>query len=345
MKKIVLIEFSTSHTECLYSQILFLQEAGYHITLICEKKVEQIVLDFMEDITCLFFDFSKFISLFRVRSFLLQQNLDSIILNTAQGSIPLKFFLLYFPKRFRFYGIIHNVHKLETSLGQKIISRKVRSYFVLSKYQYLHIMGSKKLSFNYFNPSFFPAYKNHEKILVEKGDEMWVVIPGTLEYKRRDYNFLIDFLKNFPMENLKFILLGNGSKGDGEVIINKVKEHKMERFFIFFDDFVPNNLFQFYLQKADYLLPLIHPETEGSENYTKYKISGIFPLSFAYDIPLLCHIIFKGIEGFEYPAFFYANKHDLWNIFNQKHTVQHSFPLCFENEKNRYIQFIERKHN
>lgn len=343
MKKVALIEFSSSHTECLYSQILFLQEAGYHITLICDKKMAQVVQDFGKEISCLFFDFGKLISLLRVRSFILQQNMETVILNTAQGSIPLKFLSLYFPRRIRFYGTIHNVHKIETSLGQKIISRKVRSYYVLSKYQFLQIPEYRNLSFAYFNPSFFPTYESHQKNLAEKGDEMWVVIPGALEYKRRDYHFLIDFLKRYPQENLKFILLGNGSKGDGEHVINTIKEHQLERFFTYFDGFVPNSLFQFYVQNADYLLPLIHPEAEGAENYTKYKISGIFPLSLAYDVPLLCHDIFEGIEGFEYPALFYADSDGLWNIFRQKLTVRHSLPLCFDNEKNRYIQLLETK--
>lgn len=295
IKEIILIEFSSSHAECLYSQILFLREAGYHITLICDRKLRQIVQDFGKDITFLFFDFGKLISLLRVRSFLLQQNVEIVILNTAQGSIPLKFLSLHFPRRIRFYGTIHNVHKIETSLGQKIISRKVRSYFVLSKYQFLQIPKYRNLSFTYFNPSFFPAYESNEKILVEKGDEIWVIIPGALEYKRRDYDFLFDFLKNHPLENLKFILLGNGSKGDGQYIINKIKAYQLEHFFYFFDDFVPNSLFQSYLQKADYLLPLIHPDTAGAENYVKYK----YPESFPYPwltMFLLCVMTFSRVQ-------------------------------------------------
>lgn len=340
-RKVALIEFSASHTECLYSQIMFLKVAGYQVTLLCDKKVEQIVHDFGREINIHLFDFEKLISLIRVRSFLVRNEINMVILNTAQGSVPLKFSMLFFPPRIRFYGIIHNLYKLETSLGQRIISRKISSYFVLSKYQYLHIHEYKYLSFSYFNPSFFPVYKNPEKKPNEKGDEIWVVIPGALEYKRRDYIYLIIFLKSYPIEKLKFILLGNSLKNDGVAFTNMIKAHQLERFFIYFDRFVPNNLFHFYLQHADYLLPLIHPEIEGADNYTQYKISGIFPLSFAYHVPLLCHDIFRSIEGFEYPAFFYADKNKLYDILTHKPKVEHEYRLSFEDEKNRYLRLLE----
>ncbi|MDD4777854.1 MAG: hypothetical protein PHV53_06145 [Fermentimonas sp.] len=341
MKKIALIEFTTSHTECLYSQILFLQEAGYQITLVCDKKVENIVSEFNIDITTIYFDFSKFSSLLQVRSFLIKHNLQTVILNTAQGNITLKFFVLHFPKRIRFFGIIHNISKLETSTGQKFISRKTGSYFVLSKYQFRNTFDKKGLSFTYFNPSFFPKH-NSTKLADVKGDKLWVVIPGALEYKRRDYDYLFDFLGNYKEDKLKFILLGNGSINDGPAIINKIIELNLERYFTFFNYFIPNNVFHYYLKNADYLFPLIHPTTEGAFSYTKYKISGMFPLSLTYNVPLLCHDIFKDLEDLEYPALFYNDQNDLINILKKRLKSERTFILSFEDEKNRYIDFLER---
>ncbi len=341
MKKIALIEFKTYHTECLYSQILFLQEGGYQITLICDKKVEKVISDFNRDITIISFDFSKFTSLLKVRSLLIKNNIQKVVLNTAQGNAALKFMMLHYPRWMHFFGIIHNTGKLDTSIGQKLISRKTDSYFVLSKYQYRHTQERKDLSFTYFNPSFFPEY-NSDNIADEKGDKIWIVIPGALEYKRRDYNFLFDFLEKYKEDKLNFILLGNGSRNDGPAIINKIKELKLERYFTFFNYFIPNNIFHSYLKKADCLFPLIHPETEGASSYRKNKISGMFPLSLTYNVPLLCHEIFRGVEDFDYPALFYNDKNDLINILNNSLKVEHSYTLSFEDEKNRYIQFLER---
>ena len=68
----------------------------------------------------------------------------------------------------------------------------------------------------------------------------------------------------------------------------------------------------------------------------------MFPLSLTYNVPLLCHEIFRGVEDFEYPALFYNDKNDLINILNNSLKVEHSYTLSFEDEKNRYIQFLER---
>lgn len=341
MKKIALIEFNTFHTECLYSQILFLQEAGYQVTLICNNRVRDIISDFNLNTDTHYFDFSKFSSLIRARSLLIRQKIDRAVLNTAQGNIPLKFMMLPFPRKIRFFGVIHNTGKLESSFGQKLISRKIRSYFVLSRYQYLHTLGRYKYSFSYFNPSFFSDY-NLDNLTELKDDKLWVAIPGALEYKRRDYNFLFDFLREYNDDKLNFILLGNSSKNEGPDIINKIKKYKLERNFTYFDKFIPNSIFHSYLRKADCLLPLIHPETEGADSYTKNKISGMFPLSLTYNVSLLCHEIFRGIEGFDYPALFYNDKNELGNILKKSLEIEHTFKLSFEEEKNRFIQFIER---
>lgn len=341
MKHIILIELYSYHTECLYSQILFLKSAGYQVTLVCDKSVEKIVRDFPLEIKIVFYDFSNFISFFSLRSFILRCNFNRVVLNTAQGNRALKFLLQWFPRRIHFFGVLHDTSKLKTSFGQKIISRKVRSYFVLSKYVYLSAPRLKNISIQYFNPSFFPSYVSQEKEVPFKGDTLWIVVPGSLEYKRRDYDFLINFSKNTPLNKLKFILLGNSNKGDGNEIVDELKKYELDKHFTFFNEFVPNYLFEYYLKNADFLLPLINPGIKNFESYMKCKISGMFPLSFSYQVPLLCHNMFQSVDGFDYPALFYDSDQALCEIIVEGKPNDIVNKVIFEEEKDRYISFIE----
>lgn len=342
MKHAILIELYPYHSECLYSQILFLKSADYQVTLICDKSVETIVREFPLNIKIVVYDFSKTISLIHLRSFILKSNIEKVILNTAQGNRALKLLAQWFPPRIQFYGILHNTSKLKSSFGQKIITRNVKSYFVLSKYVYHYAPQLKNISFQYFNPAFFPTYHSHEIDTPPKGDETWIVIPGSLEYKRRDYDFLINFSKKIALENIKFILLGNSNKGDGKEIINMLRQHQLEKHFTIFNGFVSNHLFSYYLKNADFLLPLINPSLPDFDSYTKYKISGMFPLSFAYHVPLLCHQTFKNdVIGFDYPALFYASDRELYEIIAKGKPNNIETPISFEEEKERYISYIE----
>ena len=342
MKQVILIELYPYHIECLYSQILFLKSAGYQVTLICDKRVESIIGEFSLNLKIVFYDFSKLISFVSLRSFILQSNTEKVVLNTAQGNRALKFLSQWFPRRIHFFGILHNTSKLKTSFGQKIINRNVKSYFVLSKYVYLSAQQYKNISFQYFNPAFFPTFESQKSEAPHKGDEMWIVVPGSLEYKRRDYDFLINFSKNASLDNVKFILLGNSDKGDGKEILDKLKEYQLEKYFTVFSGFVPNYLFSYYLRKADFLLPLINPGLSEFNSYTKYKISGMFPLSFAYHVPLLCHRIFQEeVIGFDYPALFYNSDRDLRDILSKGKPKEIINQVSFEDEKRKYISFIE----
>ena len=342
MKQVIIIELYSYHTECLYSQILFLKSAGYQVTLICDKRVESIVGEYPLKMMTVFYDFSKCISFISLRSFILRSNAEKVIFNTAQGNRALKFFSQWFPRRIHFFGILHNTSKLKTSFGQKIINLNVKSYFVLSKYVYYSARQFKNISFQYFNPAFFPTFESQKIEVPHKGDEMWIVVPGSLEYKRRDYDFLINFSKNTPLGNVKFILLGNSDKGDGKEIVDKLKKYQLEKYFTVFSGFVPNYLFSYYLRKADFLLPLINPGLPEFNSYTKYKISGMFPLSFAYHVPLLCHRIFQEeVIGFDYPALFYNSERDLHYILSKGKPNEIFNQISFEEEKNRYISFIE----
>ena len=160
---------------------------------------------------------------------------------------------------------------------------------------------NKKIRLQSFYPIYFPSFSNP---LHKPGNEVWLVIPGSIDFKRRDYNRLIHALKkSSPPENLKFVLLGrlNSAFEDGKTLLESISKHNLQHYFITFESFIPNEVFHAYIKNADFVLPLLVLQ----DAYLKYKISGSFNLAFAYKKPMLCHNFFEPIPDISKNAVFY----------------------------------------
>jgi hypothetical protein len=246
--------------------------------------------------------------------------------------------MLWIPKSIKIAGIIHNTRKLVSSTGQKIISKKIKSYYVLADYMehsFPQIKGIKQQHINCaYNPS-FPKRK-----LNKASNEIWVTIPGSIEYKRRDYDFLLTLIEHKEKtQNIKFILLGNSSRFEGPLFIDKIKENGVENNFIWFESFVPNDLFYNYMIQSDFLLPLIHPSTPSANDYLKYKVSGTFIQSQAYSKLMICHQMFNQ-PGFSYPSKFYQNAEEFIQILKENKGTKQIVKPDFRTDSKNYFNFL-----
>ncbi len=341
-KKVALIEFYTWHSECLYSQLLFLNKSGYSTTLICDiRQKTQVEIHKLLINEIIYYDFKKFISLIKLYFLIQKRKIHCIIFNTAQGSIIWKFLLFPFSNKTKFLGILHNLKKLHNSFGQKIVSRKVKHYYLLASYLTKYFPLEKGLQCQAFSSAFMPEFTPQS--LPEKYNDIWICIPGSIEYYRRDYVFLINVVqqKEFP-QHIKFILLGNAQKGDGRFFIQKIIEMNLQKHFIWFNSFISNELFQSYLMASDFLLPLIHSFDRTSQDYIKNKVSGTFILSEAYGKTMLCDILFKEEEGFVYPSLFYSDITDFILLISYKLQSVASKKTDFEENRKKYIDFLEK---
>lgn len=336
--KVALIELFNYHSEVLYSHIKFLKDANTEIIVFVDESSRKAMSDLGLNVDTYFFDFNKFSSLLALRTFIIKNNFDKVIVNTLQGSRALKFSILPFPKRIKFVGVLHNTSKLETSFGQKIISKCINRFFLLAKYVSVPENVSANIEVSYFNPCYFANYENRE---LSKGDEIWMTIPGGVSLRKKDFDFLIK-LAQHPMlkENVRFVLLGNIKRDNGPELYEKLKEKNLLDRFKIFDSFIPNELFHSYIQQSDYLMPLIHPNTPQGEKFTKNKISGTFTLAMGYGIAMLCHKMFENIEGFEYSTLYYESLDQCVGLINsnEKSTVVNR--ADYEDDRNRYLSFI-----
>ncbi len=348
--KFALIEIGGSHDECLYSQLLFLKGEVNETHLICSVNLQKQVSNFKHFNAKYFFDFQsskrkRLKSIFKLWLQIRKEKYDIVIFNTAQGSVLRSLMLLPYAKHTNFVGVMHNANKLSKSNSQKLISKRIKKYFVLNDYVTTIQKKLPQLKIASFYPIFFPKFKS---ISINKPkDEIWICIPGQLQQKRRDYRGLIDSLiaDSIP-NNLKFLLLGRCTKeNECAEIKERIEAKGLDKHFVFWNKFIPNDAFYSYIQISDFIMPLVSADKEPA--YLTHKISGSFNLAFAYKKPLLMEASFKHIEDFQENALFYeyATMNEMLkdlnsNILSKSRYYNPKWELDYQQQK--YLEFIKR---
>lgn len=348
MATVFLIEFNTWHGECLEPQIEYLVASGHSVELLCTSRnlaaVSPKVLNCVR--------YTELPSKKGIKNILVvwrkiwSARPDFVILNTAQGSEALKLSALPMPKGVKFVGTIHNLQKLTDSLGQRIIDHRMSGYYVIAKYLLSSLRGKTTKPCQYYSPlSKTPTGPTDEAIINRKGTDicpcMWICVPGAIEYKRRNYDALLNLAAAPELKMAKFVLLCDKNKGDGPDFIRKIEERNLSDRFITFNGYVKLEVFDQYVTASDYLLPLIDGVMAGGEAYKTSKASGTFTLSAAYGKTMLCDNFLKGIDAFDYPSLFYSDVADLAHIVRSGAKADFA-GLDFEAERRRYDGLLAR---
>lgn len=85
--------------------------------------------------------------------------------------------------------------------------------------------------------------------MLDKKGSVWVTVSGSISYKRRSYEVLMELANHKKLSrNVKFILFGNITKEDGMDFWGRVKAEGIEERFIVFDQFIPDEVFHSYLK-------------------------------------------------------------------------------------------------
>ena len=322
-KKIALIELTTYHEECLYSQLKFLSDSNYSVTLILNPKNTKNTHSYglnLENIK--FFDprgtsnfIKRLINWVSLYQYIIKNSFDIVIFNTASSNketIALSYFL---PNRVARVGIIHNLRKLNQSTSQKIISKKLKNYYVLSDFLINSVeIDDKSLQLHSFYPIFFPNYQQQKTI--KKNGGFWICIPGELNYNRRDYDIILNALSKLDKaKKIKIIILGklDRTKPASILFLQKIEQLGLEEYFISFSGFIENNVFHSYIKESDFIMA---PVSVAEKHYLKYKITGAYNLAFAYKKPLICPQELNLIPDLKANSYFYENADSLAKLFN-----------------------------
>ena len=341
MIKIALIEVGAMHDECLYSQIQFLKHKNHKVTLFCHADLEPRIKDFPDLSKIIYLDLSskikKYYAWYKIRKYLMDKHFSKVIFNSAERNILKLIFFL--PTKIECIGTIHNADKLNKKNYQKKISKRLKKYLALNDFIKDNVQ-KEKLTTNKiesYYPIFFPEIK---RSLVKPKKEIWITIPGGFDSNKRDYTIL----KKWKItKGIKIIFLGNYNNLKARKFINNLKSNPSFSSFIFFDNYISNELFHDYIMHSDFILPLIHPNVPYYDLYLKYKISGSYNLAFAYKIPLLIEQSFSEVKDFQENSIFYnyKNINNIFNLINKNSKEFYQNPKWeFEYQKEKYLSFV-----
>ncbi|UII75196.1 hypothetical protein LV716_13130 [Flagellimonas sp. HMM57] len=356
MKKIALIEFNTYHDECIYSQIKFLKESEYLITLIVSPQILERANEYLHLVEkSVVYDgkstkniLEKINKIFKLSKYLSKNKVETVVFNTASSRLEVIVLSNLLKGKANLFGILHNLKKVNHSLSQKLINRAIKKFFVLNDFLLdSNDLKNQSIELSSFYPIFFPEYSTSNISKPKK--EIWISIPGKLDFNRRDYDILTDALLQIkPVENIKILILGrtNGSEEKNKQFLDNIKSNGVRDNFVLFDSFIEDALFHEYISKSDYvLLPLKHV----GENYSKYKIMGSYNLAFAYRKNLISPKGLSHIEDFNLHAVFYNDVEELAKVLKNicKNSEKYKQPYDgekwnFEAQKNKYINFLEK---
>ncbi|MBS1494950.1 MAG: hypothetical protein JST55_15665 [Bacteroidetes bacterium] len=355
-KEVLLAEFNKSHTEVLHTQILFFLQKNYKVNLWINHEAE--FEDNYEGKVKIIREDTKISSLnigllYKIVRFVQRNKIKKVILNTAHGILVRNLCLLLMNSKVEVIGVIHQAHKLLKSSTQRIISRKIKKYFVLNDYvkEFMDTKTNKAYNINVFYPIFFNTKNSSNK---NNNSKIIITVPGNVIQTRKDYVFLVKSILKLNDElkqKLQFIFLGTTSKNESAEVLELVSKNKIdENLLRIYKKHVSDEEFNHVLQQSDYILPLIHPSSNSYNEYLSTEISGAFNTAFAFKKPLLMFESFNKFEDFKKFALFYNEKNfvqllerlikeDLTKEIKKNYENYKKFNLDFQTEN--YINFIE----
>jgi len=301
---VAIIEFYSSHDECLYSQLAILKSQNYAVHLLVNEQLTQRTSHFPADYKL---SLSRnWRQIWQARRYIKQNEIKKVVFNTCSGNSVRAMVLLLVGTGVDLIGILHNSKKLDKSFSQRIITLVVKKYLVLNDYIRENLVQKhRQLRIASFYPVFFPAFHSSIK---KKSNEIWVCVPGAVDFARRDYQSLSNAIASMTLpDNFRFVMAGrnNRSKEEFQSFYANIATRGLDKNFIFFDQFVSDEDFHGLIIESDFILPLIHPSKARYRSYATTKITGSFNLAFGYKKPLVMENFWKGYDDFQGVSAFY----------------------------------------
>lgn len=358
-KKTVIVEFYTSHDFIIHSQISYLLDSNYQ-TYVWINKALPFNNIFGFDVKIISHpaytprekrNFSR-----ALLNFITENQINTLIINSAHGKFVRNFCIFSKIRGLNVVGNLHLADKLNGSFNQKLISTNIKKYFVLADYILENCQNIKpkhiKLCSYY---RLLPKKFSHQSTVSPNKKDFIICIPGEISPYRRNYHFLIDYIKqhnNSLDKRIKFELLGNARIKEGLPIIDTIKSSDYRDRFIIYDSYLPDEFFFSRLKQCNIITPLIDNRVPNFTMYSKFQISGAFDLAYIFQKPLLLYSSFENIPEFRNISIFYNEfefSNFLNNLLDNYETVNQRVLAAYQThdrynydkQRTKYIKFIE----
>ena len=285
MKKAILVQVQSNHSEVLYPQIAFLQ-GECEIEVLTTRKLAAIdVLNgyrakgvkysIVPEVKMRFLTINigaiiKFLAVFT----LVFKRADIIVFNSLTVKDCVVSHLI--SKKTRIFGIIHNV---KSFLSKERLLTPLKGVFVLSDDVHRYCLNeyknnpiTKKMSwFIPVSENLISAWANRD--IEHKEGPIRIGVIGNVVQEKRDYSSLASAVLKTAKKNdgkYELLLLGRYSEAFLQFIPIGMRDGILT-----FDRYIPYQEMDEMICSCDVLLYLIHPSLKNSEGYGRTKITGL----------------------------------------------------------------------
>ena len=199
---------------------------------------------------------------------------DAVVFNSIEPERNRKVFNAVKAKRK--IAVIHNPKRFSLRKNDN------EDFFVISKTVFEAFKDALPLS-GYLLP-FFKPYPSEPS--VKNSGKTMIGIQGLIDFRRRDYNFLVKLaitLKKQGISNVLFNIIGANNKKGGKKLRDMIREDALSEYFRLHEKLV-DKAFYSEIETCDLLMPLLGPL---QESYLKEKTSATLSHAAAYSKPML----------------------------------------------------------
>lgn len=302
-KKILIVELTDSHDETMVSWYHSLKQEGAEVHVCGRSEILQ---------RCQIPDAPSFTvgldggwlarmqQLHGVVRYIKANSINSVVITTAAGTL-VRDFLLLLGKRVPCVGVVHNVGRIGKSWNQKVIERRLQAYAVISP-NLLECVSGSEIPIHVV-PQTYPVVEE----IPTSSEKFTVVIPGYIEGLRKDYTSMLNdaFMQAVP-DNVRFVFLGDASGNRPDRVEFRRAVERYSKNCSWYNHHVSPQEFHSVVQRADIILPLIHPNCKEYDEFLTIKSSGAFTLAWTYNKPLFLERGFTRFQHLRVGSVFYS---------------------------------------
>lgn len=342
--RIAIIE--TEHFEVLDPVLHLLLQVGAEVHVMCSKQVY--LSSELKSDSRLHWHYSETDCSPRVVLQNFKKILGTLCLNTVLLLTVSNNHYLYSRLKKKDITVILGIHDLNSYLipqfkmsfrgfvryvSKKILYNRANAYLVFSEKQTSMLKAETQKKVHYIPPALFHSVQFSPRSYTH-GQELLVVVPGSIDIKRRNYEDVFSLyqeMKKYPL-NIRLVLLGSPPANQLDALKDRLNALSTNEntTIEFFEEHVPTDLFFEYLRKAHFIWAPVQKvfdnEGESWETYGVTKISGSVYDAIRVGRPLLLPDYYVSDPALLKNALFYRSISDIVKIlvFVAEHPEQYA---------------------
>jgi hypothetical protein len=283
MRKAAIVELSGDHHECIHSHVHLLSPR-YETHIVGSSSIMTRRSAFPKATNYHEIQLSRnklirLTQLFLLASKLKREKYDLVMMNSLDQRVN-RILVKLLPRRMGKFGVLHDLRNADNTLI------RLDTIFVTNEHLKSRLDHPSALL---FHPCFFIHGNTNSP---KANDQIRIIVPGSIDAKRRDYKQLIEALPKLG-DKFHLLIAGSVSSIEGQNLLEELRNSHSVCDIEFVSNLSDEKNFLQVVGSAHFILPLLNPILQS--RYKTDKTSGSFNLSIGLCVPLILPKEFKEI--------------------------------------------------